>query len=224
MLSCGVKIVDSEKKGPAKSLHKNATTLDYENGFTALAIWSFHIVDQTGDLKGMTPRFGIGPVGATERLSEYLRTGKAQVAMAPKEYMSSHASVKPIDGSWTQKNGQAVYNGMFAVEFRSGEHQIFQVLVESNTANSETWVNIPLNATCSVEQGKIYDLKLLEIIISERVAVEGRKEVFYRHSIETPATVISNWNKFSQLYPTFTMPNMSIVNDCSFMVSVCGSQ
>jgi len=224
MLSCGVKIIDPSKTGPAKTLQKNSFALDQEHGFTALAVWSFRIVDQTGDLKGMNPKFTIGPIGATERLCKYLSTGKVQEEIAPKEYLASRASVKPINGSWTEKNGQAIYNALFAVQLRPGEHQIFQVLIESKTTSRERWLNIPLNGACRIEQGKVYDLKLLEVIISERVSMEGRKGTFYRHSIHTPALETSNSEKLSQLYPALSLPKNSIVSDCSFMVPVCVSQ
>ena len=219
-------MVDQSKIGPAKNLKKNAVALDQEHGFTSLAIWSLRIEDRTGYLKGMDPKFSIGPVGAAERLCKYLKSGnKAHLQeLTPKEYFSSYASVKPINGSWTDKNGQAIYDAFFAIELRPGEHQIFQVLLESKNAYRERWVNIPLNASCTVLHGKVYDLKLLEIIFSERIAVKGRKEAFYNYSIHTPAMEISNKEKLSQLHPALALPMNSVVSKFSFIVPFCIEQ
>jgi hypothetical protein len=128
ILSCGV----SSKIGPAKILRENALTLDQQNGFTALAVCSLRIEDQTGQIKGLKPKFSIGPVGATESLCKYLKTGKAKL-MNPKDYLSSHASVEPIVGSWTEKNGKLFYSGLFVFQLRPGQRQIFQILLESKS-------------------------------------------------------------------------------------------
>jgi hypothetical protein len=220
MLSCGIKIIDPSKTGPAKTLRKNALALDREHGFTALAVWSLRIQDQTGQLKGMKPKFGIGSVGATERLCKYLKTGKVQVQMNPKEYLSSHASVKPIDGFWTEKSGQAIYNALFAVELRPGEHQIFQILLESENAYIEQWVNIPLNATCRIVQGKVYDLNLLEIVFTDKIQKKKGQNI-YRYSIHSPAMATSNKEKLTRLCPSLVLPISSMVSDCSFVFPVC---
>jgi len=226
MLSCGIKMGVQSKIGPAKTLKKNVLALDQEHGFTALAVWSLRIEDRTGYLKGMKPKFLIGPVGAAERLCKYLKSGNKVhlLEVTPKEYVSSFASVKPINGSWTEKNGQAIYDALFAAELRPGEHQIFQLFLESKNAYRERLVNIPLNATFSIVQDKVYDLKLLEIIFSERVKVKGRKEEFYSYSIHAPPMEMSNKEKLSQLHPALTLPLNSVVSKYSFIVPFCNKQ
>ncbi|MFH1148227.1 MAG: hypothetical protein V1736_11040 [Pseudomonadota bacterium] len=227
MPACGAQL---SNPGPARGLTKDSVTLAREHGFTAIAVWSLRIEDQTGKLKGMQPKFSIGPFGAAENLREYLATGQAR-KMAGAAYMSSYSTVTPFDGTWTDKNGKAVYDGLFVVELRPGEREFFQVRLESRDEYKtpwverrvEQWVSVPLDAPCRVAANMVYDLGLLDIVITERIVTDPGK-VSFGYSIQTPPMNIPNTEKLTQQYPAFAFPLDSVVRECAFSVRDSDSQ
>jgi hypothetical protein len=204
---------------PAKNLDIKTHSIDSDHGYSALGVWSLHIEDQTGTLEGWRPIFSIGPIGAAHILCNYLKTGQTE-AMHPAEVLSKYAKVTPVNGSWTKKNEKTWYDGLFVVELQPGKREFFHLRLESHhtiSGNrlSEHWLSIPLNAPCKIEASKVYDLKQLEITITEKIKGKNGK-IQFNYDVRTTDQGNSNYIKLNEQYPQLMISEDSLVRGCTF--------
>lgn len=199
---------------PAKRLDAKAQSMDREHGYSAIGVWSLHIEDDTDTFAGWDPIFSIGPLGAAKNLCNYLTTGQAK-ELTPAEALSKYAKVKPVGSSWAKNGKKAYYNGLFVVELQQGEREFFHVRLENQDANSEKWLSIPLNAPCSIEANKIYDLHQLEIlIIAKTIGDDGK--FHFKYEVRSPDKEFSNRSKLDAQYPQLDIREDNLVHGCAF--------
>jgi hypothetical protein len=197
---------------PAQALRSTARSLDGEHGYSAVAVWSVRIVDSTGTLSNLEPKFSIGPPGAVDTLRTHAATGQA-VPMSPGTYLSSYATVEPAQGSWAARDTGVVYDGVFVVELRPGSHAFFHLRLESETQSGgwkrSSWLSVPLDAVCAVEAARVYDLGILEVAVTARSA--GGANESYECQVVASTVDPRNDKKLRRLCPSLALPGAAMV-------------
>jgi hypothetical protein len=202
----------------AKSLDLKTQSIDSEHGYSAIAVWSLHIEDLTGTFNGWSPIFSIGPLGAANTLCNYLTTGQTK-EMSPAEF-SKYAKIEPVNGSWTNNDERTFYDGLFVVELQPGEREFFHLRIENQDAISdrilsEHWLSIPLNAPCKIEENRVYDLKHLEIVITEKIKGKNGKFQF-NYEVSSTDENSKNYMKLNEQYPQLKILEYKSERGCSF--------
>ncbi len=130
-------------------------------GFASVLFWRVHIEDHSGDLRGLEPRFLVGPPGSAERVKSGVLT-----EMSASEYFATHYRPSAVQGRWTRQGESASYDGLFAVEARPGPVEFFRfaLSLERGGDLDRSVAMLPIGPhVCSIESQKLIYLGTLRI-------------------------------------------------------------